>query len=71
MNDYHINLFYSDEDGGYVADIPDLDACSAFGSTPELALAEVEIAKDAWLSTAREDGRPVPEPRYRPAIYAR
>jgi predicted RNase H-like HicB family nuclease len=71
MSDYHINLFYSDEDGGYVADIPDLDACSAFGSTPELALAEVEIAKDAWLSTAREDGRPVPEPRYRPAIYAR
>jgi predicted RNase H-like HicB family nuclease len=71
MRDYHINLFYSDEDGGYVADIPDLDACSAFGSTPELALAEVEIAKDAWLSAAREDGRPVPEPRYRPAIYAR
>jgi len=70
MSDYHINLFYSDEDGGYVADIPDLDACSAFGSTPELALAEVEIAKDAWLSAAREDGRPVPEPRYRPAIYA-
>jgi len=70
MSDYHINLFYSDEDGGYVADIPDLDACSAFGSTPELALVEVEIAKDAWLSAAREDGRPVPEPRYRPAIYA-
>lgn len=71
MSDYHINLFYSDEDDGYVADIPDLDTCSAFGSTPELALAEVEIAKDAWLSAAREDGRPVPEPRYRPAIYAR
>jgi predicted RNase H-like HicB family nuclease len=71
MSDYHINLFYSDEDGGYVADIPDLDACSAFGSTPELALAEVELAKDAWLSAAREDGRPVPEPRYRPAIYVR
>jgi predicted RNase H-like HicB family nuclease len=71
MSDYHINLFYSDEDDGYVADIPDLDACSAFGSTPELALAEVEIARDAWLIAAREDGRPVPEPRYRPAIYAR
>ncbi len=71
MSDYHINLFYSDEDGGYIADIPDLDACSAFGSTPEQALAEVEIAKDAWLSAAHRDGRPVPEPRYRPAIYAR
>lgn len=71
MSDYHINLFYSDEDGSYVADIPDLDACSAFGSSPEEALAEVEIAKDAWLTAAREAGRPVPKPRYRPAIYAR
>lgn len=34
MSDYHINVFYSDEDGGYIADIPDLDACSAFGDTP-------------------------------------
>jgi predicted RNase H-like HicB family nuclease len=71
MSDYHINLFYSDEDGGYIADIPDLDACSAFGSSPEEALVEVETAKEAWLSAAREAGRPVPEPRYRPAIYAR
>jgi predicted RNase H-like HicB family nuclease len=71
MSDYHINLFYSDEDGGYIADIPDLEACSAFGSTPEKALAEVERAKDAWLQAARESGRPVPEPRYRPAMYTR
>jgi predicted RNase H-like HicB family nuclease len=71
MSDYHINLFYSDEDDSYIADIPDLDACSAFGQSPEEALAEVETAKDAWLTAAREAGRPVPEPRYRPAIYAR
>ena len=31
MSDYHINIFYSDEDGGYIADIPDLESCSAFG----------------------------------------
>ena len=43
MSDYHINVFYSEEDGGYIADIPDLDACSAFGETAETALAEVEI----------------------------
>lgn len=71
MSDYHINVFYSDEDAAYVADIPDLEACSAFGATAEQALAEVEIAKQAWLTAAREDGRPVPEPRYRPAIYMR
>ena len=69
MKDYHINIFYSDEDGGYVADIPDLDACSAFGSTPEEALAEVERAKAAWLEAARQAGKPVPRPRYRPVIY--
>ena len=69
MSDYHINIFYSDEDGGYVADIPDLDSCSAFGTTAEEALSAVEVAKDAWLTTARELGRSIPTPRYRPAIY--
>jgi predicted RNase H-like HicB family nuclease len=45
VKDYHINIFYSEEDEGYVADIPDLAACSAFGRTPAEALAEVETAK--------------------------
>ena len=71
MSDYHINVFYSEEDAAYVADIPDLEACSASGSSAEEALAEVEQAKRAWLAAAREDGRPIPEPRYHPAIYAR
>ena len=53
MSDYHINVLYSAEDDGYIADIPDLDACSAFGASPEEALAEVEKAKDAWLDAAR------------------
>ncbi|HEV7425637.1 MAG TPA: type II toxin-antitoxin system HicB family antitoxin [Thermoanaerobaculia bacterium] len=69
MSDYHINIFYSDEDGGYIADIPDLDSCSAFGNTPDAALAQVEMAKNAWLDAARSSGKPIPEPRYRPAIY--
>jgi predicted RNase H-like HicB family nuclease len=69
MADYHINIFFSDEDGGYIADIPDLDACSGFGHTPEEALAELMLAKEAWLDTAREAGRPIPPPRYRPMIY--
>ena len=69
MKDYHINIFYSDEDAAYVADIPDLNSCSAVGATPEEALAAVEVAKEAWLETARETGRQIPTPRYRPAIY--
>ena len=69
MSDYHINIFYSDEDAAYVADIPDLDACSALGSTAEQALSEVEKAKELWLDAARATGKPIPSPRYRPAIY--
>ena len=69
MSDYHINIFYSDEDGGYIADIPDLDACAAYGDTPEEALAEVQQAKGAWIAAARAAGRDVPQPRYRPIIY--
>ena len=70
MSDYHTNLFFSEDDGGYIADIPDLRSCSAFGHTPEEALREVQIAKTAWLETCRAKKKTVPEPRYRPAIYA-
>lgn len=66
MSEYHINIFRSDEDGGYIADIPDLEACSAFGATAEEALAEVEKAREAWLEVARQSGKPIPAPRYRP-----
>ena len=69
MRDYHINIFHSEEDGGYIADIPDLEACSAFGDTPEEALKQVEIAKAAWLEAARVEDKPIPEPMYRPVIY--
>jgi predicted RNase H-like HicB family nuclease len=69
MKDYHINIFWSDQDKCYVADIPDLEFCSAFGDTPEKALAELRVAKKAWLETARQEGKPIPKPRYRPVIY--
>ena len=67
--DYHINIFYSEDDEGYIADIPDLEFCSAFGETPAEALKEVETAKRAWLETALAEGKPIPEPKYRPVIY--
>ena len=69
MRDYFIIVFHSEEDGGYIADIPDLRHCSAFGGTPEEAMKEVLIAKTAWLEAARESGKPIPAPSYRPAIY--
>ncbi len=69
MKDDRINIFYSNQDEGYIADIPDLKYCSAFGETPEAALQEVQIAKTAWLEAAKAAGKPIPEPKYRPAIY--
>ena len=69
MQDYHINIFYSEQDEGYIADIPDLVHCSAFGTTPDEALQEVLKAKEAWLEAVQAAGKPVPKPRYRPLIY--
>ena len=67
---YHINVFWSQEDGCWIADVPDLRPCSAHGDTPVQAIAEAQEAVALWLETARERGFPIPEPRYRPAIYA-
>ncbi len=68
MKDYHINIFWSEEDGCYVADLPDFQYCSAFGDTPQEALAELLIAKEGWLEAARANHFPIPAPRYRPAM---
>jgi predicted RNase H-like HicB family nuclease len=69
MKDYHINVFHSEEDGGYIADIPDLQYCSAFGATPQEALREVIKAKKAWLAAAKKEKKLIPKPKYRPTIY--
>ena len=70
MNRYAIVAFWSEDDGMWVADAPDLKSCSAFGDTPEQAVAELRIAMEAWLAAARENGLPIPEPRFRPATVA-
>jgi predicted RNase H-like HicB family nuclease len=67
---YAIIVFWSDEDGAGVADVPDLKSCSAFGDTPEEAVAEVRVAMEAWLAVARAAGHPIPEARYRPHVAA-
>ena len=69
MKDFHVNVFYSEEDEGYIADIPDLQNCSAFGETQEKALREVLKAKEAWLESAHANKKPIPHPSYRPVIY--
>jgi len=69
MRDYQISIFYSEEDSGYIADIPDLPLCSAFGESPEEALAEVLKAKAVWIEAAKAEGRPIPPPTFKPVIY--
>ena len=70
MNRYHINIFWSDEDGEFIAAIPDLRSCSASGATPEDALREVLVAQELWIDVAREHGWELPEPHYRPGVAA-
>ena len=65
---YHINVFWSDDDQCWIADVPDLRFCSAHGETSAKAVAELEIAMAAWLEVARERQIPIPAPRYRPAL---
>lgn len=67
---YNINVFWSDDDGCWIADVPDLRPCSAHGDTPVEAMAEAQVAIALWLEVATERGLGIPEPRYRPAIYA-
>lgn len=59
---YAIVVAYSDEDKGYVATVPELPGCSAFGDTEEEAIKEVKVAATLWLSAAKKTGRKVPEP---------
>jgi predicted RNase H-like HicB family nuclease len=69
MRDYHIKNFYSEDDDEYISDIPDLETCSAFGTTPDEALREVQKAKSLWMEAAQAEGKPIPQPKYRPIIY--
>ena len=65
MPKYHINIFYCEEDGDYIANVPDLRGCSAFGDTPEDAVRELMIAMELWLEVADEEGIEIPTPKYK------
>ena len=67
---YHVNVFWHAPDECWVADVPDLKPCSAFGDTPQEAMQEIQVAIEGWIAVAKDRGVPIPEPRYRPAIYA-
>lgn len=60
---YSIVLSYSELDSGWLADIPDLGTCTAFGHSPREALDELERALAAWLQAAKNESKHIPEPR--------
>jgi predicted RNase H-like HicB family nuclease len=66
---YEIILYWSREDGAFIAEVPELPGCAADGVTYQEALANVEVVIRQWIETASELGRPVPAPRGR-LIYA-
>ena len=65
MTHYEIILYWSDEDSAFIAEVPELPGCAADGSRRQEALANAEIVIDEWIETAKELGRPIPEPKGR------
>ncbi len=62
---YQINLYWTDEDQAYIAEVPELPGCVADGATYEEALNNVAAVIDEWIETAKELRRPIPEPKRR------
>jgi predicted RNase H-like HicB family nuclease len=66
---YEVIIYWSDEDEAFIAEVPELAGCMADGNSYQDALANVEVVIQEWIETARELGRPIPEPKGR-LIYA-
>jgi len=70
VNKYEVIIYWSDEDGAFVAEVPELPGCAAHGDTQEAALASAQEAIRLWVETAEEFGDPVPKPKGRRLIFA-
>lgn len=65
MNKYEVIIYWSDEDQAFIAEVPELAGCAADGATYQEALANVEVIIQEWIETAKELGRPIPQPKGR------
>ncbi len=70
MHKYEIIIYWSNEDGVFVAEVPELPGCAAHGDTLEAALENISQAMDLWIDTAREFGDPIPEPKGERLMFA-
>jgi predicted RNase H-like HicB family nuclease len=68
MSKYEVIIYWSAEDQAFIAEVPELPGCAADGATYQEALANVEIVIREWVETAKELGRPMPEPKGRSAF---
>jgi predicted RNase H-like HicB family nuclease len=65
MSKYEVIIYWSEEDQAFIAEVPELPGCAADGQTYQEAVANAEVAIQEWLETARELGRPIPQPKGR------
>ena len=65
MSKHEIILYWSHEDEAFIAEVPELAGCAADGASRQEALTNVETVIAEWIETARELGRPIPEPKGR------
>lgn len=63
MIKYEVIIYWSIEDNAFIAEVPELAGCMADGATYQEALANAQVIINEWIETARERGRPIPEPR--------
>jgi predicted RNase H-like HicB family nuclease len=70
MDKYEIIIYWSEDDGAFIAEVPELPGCAAHGQSHEAALARVREAMELWIQTAREYGDPVPQPKARRLVFA-
>lgn len=65
MCKYEVIIYWSEEDGSFIAEMPELSGCMADGETAEKALGNIQTVANEWLETAKELGRTIPEPKGR------
>ena len=65
MSKYEVIIYWSEDDKAFVAEVPELPGCASDGATYQEALANVEVIISEWMETAKELGRPIPQPKGR------
>jgi predicted RNase H-like HicB family nuclease len=65
MTKYEVIIYWSSEDQAFIAEVPELPGCAADGATKQAALKNVDVVIKEWIETAKELGRPIPEPKGR------